>query len=70
MRFHENDAAKWLRRPTLKSHAQERDVLHHNTLNARHADADDVARSREVERFFDLMTASTSTSTAAHGTRR
>lgn len=62
MRFQENDAAKWSPRPTLKSRPSDRDVVHHNTLNAGDASRDDEERSREVERFFDLMTASTSSS--------
>jgi hypothetical protein len=66
MRFQENDAAKWAPRPTLKNVATAKDVLHHNTLNVTAPSQDDAARSREVERFFDLMT----TPTPAQGTPR
>jgi hypothetical protein len=60
MRFQENDdPSKWAPRPTLKSRAHDGDVLHHNTLNATAPSHDEEARSREVERFFDLMTSST-----------
>lgn len=71
MRFQENDAAKWTRLPTLKALTPASDVVHHNTLNARPVDAD-VERSREVERFFDLMTPTTPTmpTTPAQGTPR
>lgn len=76
MRF-ENDArddardpSRWLRRPALKSAVNASDVVHHNTLNARPVD-DELERSREVERFFDLMTPSPSTpSTPSRGTPR
>lgn len=67
MRFQQNDArdmSKWTRLPSLKHASNASDVVHHNTLNAR--DADDVERSREVERFFDLMTPTT----PAQGTPR
>lgn len=57
MRFLPNDA-KWSRRAPLKNHVNARDVRHHNTLNATGPSHDEVARSREVERFFDLMTPS------------
>ena len=78
MRFPNDDAAKWSPRPTLKSapsassnsangaNGANDDVVHHNTLNATGPSHDEAARSREVERFFDLMT----THTPAQGTPR
>lgn len=61
MRFHEDHAAKWAPRPTFKSRPEDAGrVLHHNTLNAGVAPSrDEEERSREVERFFDMMTSST-----------
>ena len=76
MRFQQNDArdmSKWTRLPTtLKSGPHASEVVHHNTLNARPVDADDMERSREVERFFDLMTPSppATPATPAQGTAR
>ena len=75
MRFPPDDAAKWSPRPTLKSapfasangaNGANDDVVHHNTLNATGPSHDEAARSREVERFFDLMTSHT----PAQGTPR
>jgi hypothetical protein len=74
MRFQQNDApageSKWTRRAPLKSAtgatgATGGDVVHHNTLNATGPSHDEQARSREVERFFDLMTLTTSTGQVA-----
>jgi hypothetical protein len=63
MRFQQNDApageSKWTRRAALKSVTDASDVVHHNTLNATGPSQDEQARSREVERFFDLMTPTT-----------
>lgn len=58
MRFLQNDAPKWGRKAVLKNRPAggNVDLVHHNTLNGSVAERDAAARSREVEKFFDLMT--------------